>query len=128
MSIAQWCLFIAGFLPIVCVGIAKAGPGRYDNRNPREWLARREGYQARANAAQLNSWEAFALFTAAMLVAHHNGGAGAQLDQLAMAFIAARLIYIALYVGNLATARSLVWFVGIGLTVAIFFQSAPKPL
>lgn len=128
MSIAQWSLLIAGLLPILTVGIAKAGPGRYNNHNPREWLAKREGYQARANAAQLNGWEAFALLTAAMVVAHANGGAGERLDLLAAGFVVVRLVYIAFYLANWANLRSLVWFVGIGLTIAIFFESAPKAL
>ena len=59
MSTALWTLLIAALMPVVCAGISKAGAtDRYDNRNPRDWLARREGYRARAYAAQQNSWEA----------------------------------------------------------------------
>ena len=39
MPIALWCVLVAAVLPIVCVGIAKAKGPRYDNRNPRAWLA-----------------------------------------------------------------------------------------
>jgi uncharacterized MAPEG superfamily protein len=31
-----------------------------------------------------------------------------------------RLVYTAMYLGNLATLRSLVWFVGVAIVVGIF--------
>ena len=68
MDLVHWCLLIMGVMPIVCAGISKAGARGYDNRNPREWLAAQEGYRKRAVAAQQNCWEAFAYFTAAMVV------------------------------------------------------------
>ena len=40
MPLAIVCILLAGLLPIVSTGIAKAGFKGYDNRNPREWLAR----------------------------------------------------------------------------------------
>ena len=59
MTIAELCILIACLLPIVCAGIAKwkgfgvpRRQGGFDNHNPRQWLARLEGWQARANAAQ----------------------------------------------------------------------------
>ncbi|MEN9807296.1 MAG: hypothetical protein RL756_1816, partial [Pseudomonadota bacterium] len=49
-------------MQIVCAGIAKVGGGgdTYYNAAPRDWLARRTGYQARANSAQANSWRRWA--------------------------------------------------------------------
>jgi len=41
-------------------------------------------------------------------------------DHLAIAFIATRLVYTAMYLSNQATLRSLVWFVAQGISVAIF--------
>jgi uncharacterized MAPEG superfamily protein len=37
-----------------------------------------------------------------------------------MAFIGARMVYTALYLANIAALRTVVWSVGLGLTVAIF--------
>ena len=54
MNLAIASLLVAGLMPIVCAGIAKAGQKNYDNHNPREWLAKQTGYRARANAAQGN--------------------------------------------------------------------------
>jgi len=123
MSMAFWCVLIAGLLPYVATVTAKAG-ARFDNRAPRDWLARQAGYRARANAAQLNAFEAFPLFAAAVIVAHLTEAPQARVDVLAMVFVAARLAHLGLYLADLATLRSLAWFVGIGSAVAIFVAGA----
>ena len=124
MTIAFWCLLIVAVLPIVCAGIAKAGGEAYDNHNPREWLDRQEGFRKRATAAQQNSWEAFGFFTAAVFVAHASGGPSEAVDQMAMAFVVARALYIVTYVADWAMVRSLVWFAGFFLTISIFVSAA----
>ena len=120
MTIALWCVLIAGLLPYVPALLAKVGAADFDNEQPRAWLAKQTGYRARANAAQQNSFEAFALFAVAVLVAHVTRGAVAQADTLAMVFIAARVIYLFLYLRGWGTARSLVWGVGMVVSVWIF--------
>ncbi len=124
MTIAFWCLFIAGLLPYISALTAKLGARGYDNNEPRAWLARQQGYRARANAAQQNAFEAFAFFAAAVLVAHATHGPQARVNQLAMVFIAARLLYLPLYVLGWGRARSLVWAVGMAATVWIFLTAA----
>ena len=69
MTIALWCVLVAGILPYVATSIAKAGAERYDNRDPRAWLDRQEGFRRRADNAQRNSFEAFPFFAAAVIVA-----------------------------------------------------------
>ena len=123
MSVAYWCVLIAGLLPYVATLTAKVG-ARFDNRNPREWLAQQSGYRSRANAAQLNGFEAFPLFAAAVIVAHLTDAPQARVDLLAMVFIASRLAYLGFYLADQATPRSLAWFVGIGSAVAIFVSGA----
>jgi uncharacterized MAPEG superfamily protein len=123
MSIAYWCVLIAGMLPYAATLIAKVG-ARFDNRKPREWLAQQSGYRSRANAAQLNGFEAFPLFAAAVIVAHLTDAPQARVDMLAMVFIASRLAYLGLYLADQATLRSLAWFAGIGCAVAVFVSGA----
>ena len=41
-----------GVLPLIAIGIAKAGGERFNNRHPRVWLDKQPGYRARAIAAQ----------------------------------------------------------------------------
>ena len=123
MTIAYLCILVAALLPIVCAGIAKAGFKGYDNRSPRDWLSRQDGWRKRADAAQANSFEALPFFAAAVLVAHQLGAPQGRIDALAVAFIVARVAYIALYVTDRATLRSVAWAVGLGLAIAIFFAA-----
>jgi uncharacterized MAPEG superfamily protein len=124
MTIALWCLMIATLLPIFCTGIAKWGFEGFDNRRPREWLARQSGWRARANAAQANSWEALAIFAAGVLTAHLVAAPQARVDVLALVFIAARIAYILCYVTDKAALRSLVWLIGLAASLAMFVVGA----
>ena len=129
MTIANWCVLIAALLPFVCtitaksVGVGKSRrDGGYDNNDPRGWLARQTGLSQRANSAQANSFEALPFSIGAVALAQQGGAAQAHIDQLAMIFVALRVVYIGLYLGNLATLRSLVWFAAIATNVMILLS------
>jgi uncharacterized MAPEG superfamily protein len=128
MTIASYCILAACLLPFVCTLLAKSRglgkprrDGGYDNRNPREWLAHLQGWQARANAAQQNSFEALPIFIAGVLVAQQMQAPQGWVDGLALLFVAARIAYIGAYVGDRATLRSLLWGVGLIASIALFF-------
>jgi len=126
MNIAIVCVAIASFLPIVCAGLAKRGgiaTKTFDNNNPRAWLAKQTGAAARANAAQANSWEAFSIFAAGVLSAEFLHAPQDRIDMMAMGFIACRVVYIGLYIADIATVRSLVWSAGLVLSFALFFAN-----
>ena len=58
LTVAYWCVFIACGLPYLAAWIAKTGSfGPRDNTHPRDWAARQNGWRARANSAQANSFE-----------------------------------------------------------------------
>ena len=120
MTIALWCVLVAGLLPYVATLTAKSRRG-FDNANPREWLARQDGFRARAHAAQLNSFESFPLFAAAVIIADLRGAEQNPINLLALGFIAARVLFIIFYIANLHVLRSLIWFVAMACTVAMFF-------
>jgi uncharacterized MAPEG superfamily protein len=125
MSVAFWCVFIAGVLPYVATLVAKSGRRNFDNRDPRTWLAQQEGFRRRANAAQLNSFEALPFFAAGVIIAHLvDHGPVPLVDTLAIVFVAARVLYMGFYLANLANLRSLVWFVGLISTIAIYVVAA----
>jgi uncharacterized MAPEG superfamily protein len=124
MTTAFWCVFIAGLLPYLASLAAKVGAGDFNNEAPREWLMKQGGYRARANAAQQNSFEAFAFFAAAVIIAHLTRGPQAQVDTLAMVFVAARAAYLVVYLAGWGTVRSLIWAVGMVCTVWIFLTPA----
>jgi uncharacterized MAPEG superfamily protein len=119
MTTAFWCVLAAGLLPYAATLTAKGGR-RFDNNQPRAWLAAQTGWRARANAAQLNGFEAFPLFAAAVVVAHLTGAPQARVDLLALVFVGARIAYLPAYLADLAWLRSALWFVGIASAVAIF--------
>ncbi|MBK6599508.1 MAG: MAPEG family protein [Proteobacteria bacterium] len=121
MTVALWCLFVACLLPVVCAGVAKSGFENFDNRRPRDWLAKQQGWRARAHAAQQNSWEALLVFAAGVLSAHLAQAPQDWVNLVALVFVAARLLYIALYVTDRSTARSLVWAVGFLASLSLFW-------
>lgn len=123
MNTALWVLLATVLMPLICAGISKAGNG-YDNRNPRAWLARQEGYRARAWAAQQNSWEALAVYVAALVAASLGSISPALIAQLATVFIVARIAYLFCYVANLATLRSLAWLLGFGSCICLIVLGA----
>jgi uncharacterized MAPEG superfamily protein len=129
MNIALACVALAAVAPIICAGIAKAGrfgrgPGAFDNNNPREWLAKLTGYRARANAAQANSWEALIVFAPAVLAAQQAGVDAATVRTLTLAFVVARVAYVALYLADIASVRSLAWLVGFAASIALLLNAA----
>ena len=132
MTIAETCILIACLLPIACAGLAKSKgfgkprrEGGFDNHSPRPWLASLEGWQARANAAQQNSFEALPLFIAGVLVAERMQASQSLIDGLAIAFLAARVGYIGAYLADRANLRSALWVVGIACCIAMFFARLP---
>ena len=126
MTIANWCVVAACLLPVLTVGMAKASRARlprknggYDNHNPREWAAKLDGWQARAVAAQNNGFESLPLFIAAVILAQQAHATQSTIDSLAISFIAIRLVYIFLYLKDYPWMRSVVWFLGIVVCIAM---------
>lgn len=125
-TLAYWCVLVAALLPYVCASLAKLGgvgksrkDGGFDNHDPRAWLAQQKGRYARANAAQANSFEGLPFFIGAVVIAHQLGAAQVWLDWMALGYVVCRVAFIALYVADKATARSLVWALGLLLNIGI---------
>lgn len=123
MTIALWCLLVAGLLPQFFGVYAKATKG-FDNNNPRAWLANVEGKKARAVAAMTNGYEGLPLFVAAVLTAHMLQAPQSSVDMLALGYIAARVVYGVLYIAGLGTLRSIVWGIGLACIVGLFVVAA----
>jgi len=124
MTTAYWCVLAAALMPYVAVSIAKSGGERFDNSNPRLWLEKQQGFRARANAAQANSFEAFPFFAAAVIVAHLAQAPQDRIDALAVMFVLARAACIVFYVADWHWARSIVWTIGVVATITIFVSGA----
>jgi uncharacterized MAPEG superfamily protein len=120
MNKAYLCVLIAGLLPYAGTMAAKWGFSRYDNHNPRQWLAEQTGFRARGNAAQANSFEAFPFFAAGVILASLAQVDAARLDMYAMVFVTARVGFIASYVADKAALRSIFWSIGLLSVVGLF--------
>ena len=125
LSTAYWCVLIAALLPYCWVALAKASVPRYDNHDPRGWIAQQTHPRLkRAYNAHLNALEAFAPFAAGVVLAQLAGVAHDRIAMLAVAFVALRLLHGIAYVRDLAKLRSLAWFGAIGCVVALLAQAA----
>ncbi|MFZ5723686.1 MAG: MAPEG family protein [Pseudomonadota bacterium] len=128
MTIALWCVLIGALMPLLWAFFAKfTGDGFKPRHNyrPREFLDALEGPRKRAHWAQLNAFEAFPAFAAAVLVASHVGKIDpARLDQLAIGWVVLRLLYGVLYIADRALLRSVVWALAVACWVAMFAFSA----
>ena len=125
MTVAYWCIIVAAFLPYAWTVIAKQSGERYDNRDPRGWLSRQQNpVSIRANAAQLNAFEAFAPFAASVLMAQFAGVEAGLVSMLAMAFVAFRILHDIFYVTGRHLLRSAAWTGGFLGVLALMVQAA----
>lgn len=122
MQTALICVLVAGLMPYLWTGTAKALGRRYNNADVRTWQAGLSGMALRAHGAHLNSFEAFPLFAVAVIVAQLTGAEQSRVDALALAFIGLRLLYAIAYLADKATLRSLLWFAGMVCVVLIFLS------
>lgn len=117
----EWILLGAALLPFVATIGAKAGGRGFDNAAPREWLHKQVGWRARANAAQINTFEALPFFYAAMLFSYLRAPISEAVICLGMVWLLLRLLYIGCYIWDKPSLRSLVWGAAFGVNVWILF-------
>ena len=126
MTIAFWCVLAAAALIYIATSLAKFG-GRMPpkaNHSPREWLDKLQGWPKRAHFAQQNSFEVFPIFAAAVIIAQLAHAPQGRVDNLALAFIACRVLYLILYLADQAMLRTTLWFAGMVCVVMLFFAGA----
>lgn len=128
MTFAYWCVLVGALMPFAWAMTAKTGGKRKmslgENRAPREFLAKLDGAQKRADWAQQNAFEAFPPFAAAVIIAHVVGAEQATINLLAGIWVLARVAHGIVYIADLATLRSLVWFVALACVVGLFIAAA----
>ena len=128
MTTPVWCLLVAVILPYVWAGTGgdykKQQFGSIDANHPRAQSAALKEAGARANAAQLNSWEALPVFGAAVTVAHLAGADAGLSVAASILFVAARVLHGVFYIRDLAPLRSLSFVVGFGACLWLFGLAA----
>ena len=122
MQFAFWAILIAAILPLLFAALSKSGG--MNNHAPRAAQAALDGWRLRAHWAQQNSWEAFPVFAAAVIVAFLSLVPQQRMDVAAAIFVLARLAYGLCYVMDWPAARSLVWMVGYGAVIYLFLAAA----
>ena len=127
MATAYWCILIAALLPYVWVAVAKTAAPDYNNKDPRTWVARQEGYRVRnANSAHLNAFEALPAFAAGVLMAQLAGVDPQRTGVLATTFVGLRVSHGIFYLSGIHVLRSLAWLGGFACVLALMAQAALK--
>ncbi|RUR13718.1 MAPEG family protein [Legionella sp. km772] len=119
------CLLIMLILPYLAklpLGYAMNKLGGYDNNQPREQQAKLTGFGARALAAHQNSFEALSVFATAILAAIATQHSSLVIQILAIIYVISRVAYHVLYLMDLASLRSLTWFIGYICCLLILIQ------
>ena len=125
MSTAYWCILAAALLPYAWIALAKRRGTRYNNRDPRPWLAKQDNpLVQRANAAHLNAFEAFAPFAAAVLMAQLAGVPANLVNVLALAFVGLRVLHGICYLAAWHWLRSLAWMGGFACVLWLMARAA----
>ena len=128
MTTPLWCLVIVIFFPFfmsTTAGYFKIKTfGRYDFNNPRIQAAQLDGIGARAWAAQQNSWEAIIMFAPCVFIAHLAGANAEQSAMAAIGFVIARLVYMVVYLADLALIRTLVFSAGFACCFWLIYLAA----
>ena len=114
---------MAALLPVIFAAYAKLSVKGYDNSTPREFLDKLEGRAKRAHWAHLNSFEAFPVFAASVIIAYLAAVPQARISQLAVTFIILRIIYGICYILDKHVLRSLVWFAAYLCILALFISA-----
>jgi uncharacterized MAPEG superfamily protein len=120
MTIAYWCVLIAGLMPLFTVVFAKRGRPDFDNSEPRAWLEKQSGLRRRADYAHRNHFEAFPFFAAGVIIAQQVHAPQNMLNLLAVLFIVARVVYTVLYLTDRPSLRSAVWTIAFLSAIGLF--------
>jgi uncharacterized MAPEG superfamily protein len=121
MFIAVLCVLLAMLQPFVLSVLARSATRKADYLpSPREYNETLSGWHRRAHFAQLNAFEAFPPFAAAVILAWLAGVAPAHLNALAVLFVVFRIAHAAFYLTDRSSLRSLVWKLAMMSVVALF--------
>ena len=128
MTIPLWGILFLMMVPLVLAGINDylriKELGNLDNNYPRDQTAKLTGLGSRVWAAQQNSWEALIMYAPSVLVAHVVGADPVQSSYAAILFCIARVTHAACYLFNIATLRSISYFITLGCCFWLFWLAS----
>lgn len=123
MTIAYWCVLGMILFPMIFTALAKTR-GDYTHKDPRVYFARLDGWRKRAYWVELNIYESFPPFAAAVIIAQQLHAFQPTVDKLAIGFVVARVLHSLCYIGNQGVLRTLFWMLGFACVIALFVISA----
>lgn len=125
MTTAYWCVLAASILPLF-LGFSAQLQGLNLNvlRRTRARAQSFDGWKQRAYFAQLNGWENFPGFAAAVIIAHVLEVPQPTIDMLALGFIGFRVIHAFAYIADRAVLRFLFWAGGMTCMIALYVYAA----
>lgn len=100
------------YVPFVWVAYGRVQLGMVALATPRAMTEKLPDYAQRATWAHQNAFEAFVLFTAAVLMAYVTDADGVWVWGAAVAHLVARLLYPLFYIANIPVGRSLMFAIG----------------
>jgi uncharacterized MAPEG superfamily protein len=128
MTTPLWTLLVATLLPYVWFSFAnplrKKEFGSIDNNHPRIQEAKQTGMGARAMAASANAFEALAMYTPAVLVAHVMAPTASLAPILALVWVVARVLHGIAYITDKPGPRSACFGIGALCSLGLFLVGA----
>lgn len=124
MNIPVFVLMMLCILPINCAWVSgyfrQKQLGTIDNKNPRAQNTQLTGAGARAVAAQLNAWEALAVYAAALLALTVAQVPVASYATLTLVLLGCRIAHAVCYIANQDILRSFAFLGGYGICIYFF--------
>jgi len=129
MTIPLWCLLGGALLPYIWAGVSvpfrSKQLGKVDLAQPRLQAADLTDAGAGAWGAQMNAWEALAIYMAASLAAFIQGvDPAGSWATASMVWLGARALHGVFYVAGIAALRVLCFVTGTVMALWIFFMAA----
>lgn len=115
------------YLPYFAVALGRFQVG-YEMSAPRAMFDKLPDYAQRATWAHQNSWESFALYAPAALMAFAIGLPPEQGLGSVVIYLASRVSYSLFYVLNVPILRSLSWALSISSIFSLYFNSCQSAL
>lgn len=101
MTVAEWCVLAVVLIYLLTIAPFKPlGWREFDNQNPRDPKFYQPALRNRALGAHNNGIETLPFFAFAVLLAEFRHTPQSTLDQLALAFVAIRLVFAAVYLAG----------------------------
>ncbi|NOX49157.1 MAG: hypothetical protein GXP16_01300 [Gammaproteobacteria bacterium] len=129
MTIPLWCLVAGIFLPYLWAGVSvplrARQLGTVDLEQPRLQAAELTGSGAGAWGAQMNQWEAIAVFTAVTMLAYIAGvDAAGSWATASVIWLAARVFHGIFYVFGKSRLRGVSFITSLGMSIWIVVMAA----